>query len=273
MSFFALTEFRGENSVSSSQPSICVPKRTHRVCRRTHRVCPKTQWGSVSSLLGNSTLETVFRRFLIIFQKSFACDATPKRHLVAHEMKNPFGFSVFHCVEVSFGASSGGTPIMKNGAPRDEKNGRGRGWAVHYIGPQLVYHWGQNHSSFFSSRELFAAAIFTGNSTAQFRRPLKTTFDMTTLIFSTGGCHSYPFYSFKRGPWYPVFRENPSREVATKDHSSSNPLKGNPLDLKTKVDVNKVDVKGFPNNIPGGINYCNVRIGAVLPCKPRILRL
>ena len=26
---FALTELRGENSVSSSQPSICVPKRTH----------------------------------------------------------------------------------------------------------------------------------------------------------------------------------------------------------------------------------------------------
>ena len=72
-------------------------------------------------------------------------------------------------------------------------------------------------------------------------------FDMTTLIFSTGGCPSYPFYSSKRGPWYPVFRENPSREVATEDHSSSNPPKGNPPDLKTKVDVSKVDVKGFPN--------------------------
>ena len=41
--FFALTEFRGENSVSSSQPVICEPKRTHRVFPRTHRVCPKTQ--------------------------------------------------------------------------------------------------------------------------------------------------------------------------------------------------------------------------------------
>ena len=38
-----LTEFRGESSVSSSQPIICVPKRTHRVFRRTHRGCPKTQ--------------------------------------------------------------------------------------------------------------------------------------------------------------------------------------------------------------------------------------
>ena len=34
----------GENSVSSSQPTICVPKRTHQVFGRTHRVCPKTQW-------------------------------------------------------------------------------------------------------------------------------------------------------------------------------------------------------------------------------------
>ena len=38
-----LTEFRGENSVSSSQPIICVPKQIHRDFRRTHRVCPKTQ--------------------------------------------------------------------------------------------------------------------------------------------------------------------------------------------------------------------------------------
>ena len=61
--FLGLTEFRGASSVSSSQPIICVPKRTHRVFRRTHRVRPKTQWGSVSSLLRNSTLETVFRPF------------------------------------------------------------------------------------------------------------------------------------------------------------------------------------------------------------------
>ena len=69
---------------------------------------------------------------------------------------------------------------------------------------------------------------------------------MTSLIFSTGGCPSPPFYSFKRGRWAPFFGENPSREVATKDHSSSNPPKGNPPDLKTKVDVSKVDVKGLP---------------------------
>ena len=44
VSFLGLTEFRGANSVSSSRPIICVPKRTHRVFRRTHRVCRKTQW-------------------------------------------------------------------------------------------------------------------------------------------------------------------------------------------------------------------------------------
>ena len=61
--------------------------------------------------------------------KKFASDATPKWHLMAHQMKNLCGFSVFHCVEGAFGASSGGTPKMKNGAPRDElKNGRGLGW-------------------------------------------------------------------------------------------------------------------------------------------------
>ena len=70
----------------------------------------------------------------IIFQKSFASDATPKRHLMAHQMKNLSGFSVFHCVEGAIGASSGGYPKNETGAPRDElKNGRGRGWAVPYF--------------------------------------------------------------------------------------------------------------------------------------------
>ena len=52
---------------------------------------------------------------------------------MAHQMKNLCGFSVFHRVQGAFGASSGGTPKMKNGALQDEvKNGRGRGWAVPY---------------------------------------------------------------------------------------------------------------------------------------------
>ena len=43
VSFLALTEFRGESSVSSSQPIAGVPKRAHRVFRRTHQVYCKTQ--------------------------------------------------------------------------------------------------------------------------------------------------------------------------------------------------------------------------------------
>ena len=40
-------------------------------------------------------------------------------------------FSVFHCAEGAFGAASGGTQKMKNGAPRDElQNGRGCVWVV-----------------------------------------------------------------------------------------------------------------------------------------------
>ena len=68
-----------------------------------------------------------------IFQKSFASDATPKRHLMAHQMKNLCGFSVFHCVEGAFGASSMGTRKLQNGVLRDElKNGCGCVWAVPY---------------------------------------------------------------------------------------------------------------------------------------------
>ena len=51
---------------------------------------------------------------------------------MAHQMKNLCGFSVFHCVEGAFGASSG-YPNNEQWGPRDElKNGRGRGWAVAY---------------------------------------------------------------------------------------------------------------------------------------------
>ena len=53
---------------------------------------------------------------------------------MAHQMKNLFVFHVFHCVEGAFGAASGGTPKMKNGAPRDElRNGCGCVWAVPYL--------------------------------------------------------------------------------------------------------------------------------------------
>ena len=41
VSFFALTEFWGESSVSSSQPTMCVPKRTHRVFSELTEFAPK----------------------------------------------------------------------------------------------------------------------------------------------------------------------------------------------------------------------------------------
>ena len=65
-------------------------------------------------------------------------------------------------------------------------------------------------------------------------RPLKTTFDMTTLIFSSGGCPSYPFYPLKRVPLYPFLAENPSSEGATKDHLSSKPPQGEPPGTKNQ---------------------------------------
>ena len=63
VSFFGLTEFRGASSVSSFQPIICVPKRTHRVFRRTHRVCPKTQWVLSSETVLSKQYST---RFLVL---------------------------------------------------------------------------------------------------------------------------------------------------------------------------------------------------------------
>ena len=68
-------------------------------------------------------------------KKKTASDATPKQHLMAHQMKDFCGFSVLHYVQGASGASSGGTPKLKNGTPQDElKNGCGRGWAVPYVG-------------------------------------------------------------------------------------------------------------------------------------------
>ena len=63
---------------------------------------------------------------------------------------------------------------------------------------------------------------------------LLPTFDMTTLIFSSGGCPSYPFYTLKRVPSYPFLAENPSSEGATKDHLSSKPPQGEPPGTKNQ---------------------------------------
>ena len=57
-----------------------------------------------------------------------------------------------------------------------------------------------------------------GRGPEQFGRPLKTTFDMTTLIFSSGGCPSYPFYPLKirnqKGPTKPKNRTNSTKEFS-----------------------------------------------------------
>ena len=66
------------------------------------------------------------------FQKSFVSDATPKWRLMAHQMKNLCGFSVFHCVEGACGASSGGTPKWKMGLR--EMNSK---MVVVVVGPSL----------------------------------------------------------------------------------------------------------------------------------------
>ena len=54
---------------------------------------------------------------------------------MAQQMRNLYVLSVSCCVEGTFGVASGGTPRMKDGAPRDElKNGCGRVWIVPYFG-------------------------------------------------------------------------------------------------------------------------------------------
>ena len=54
---------RRELSEFLSAYYLCAIANSPSFFSRTHRVCRKTQWGSVSSLLQNSNLETVFRPF------------------------------------------------------------------------------------------------------------------------------------------------------------------------------------------------------------------
>ena len=100
LSFLAPTEFRGESSLSSSQPSICVPKRTHRVFCRTHRVVPQN---SVSSLFWNSALETVLRSFPKCTASSCGVSRWP-RTLMRHWAATPWSTYLRHspiCVKQS----------------------------------------------------------------------------------------------------------------------------------------------------------------------------
>ena len=67
VSFFWLTELRGANSVSSSQPIIflCAKADSPSFSQNS----PSLPQNSVSSLFRNSTLETVFRPFPILGKK------------------------------------------------------------------------------------------------------------------------------------------------------------------------------------------------------------
>ena len=50
---------------------------------------------------------------------------------MTHQMRNLCNFSVFHCVEGAFDATSRGTRKLQNRERQGElRNGRGRGWAV-----------------------------------------------------------------------------------------------------------------------------------------------
>ena len=55
--FLVVTKFRGESSVSSSQPIIYVPMYTHRVFRRTHRV-----WCRTHSVISSETVSVDRKR-------------------------------------------------------------------------------------------------------------------------------------------------------------------------------------------------------------------
>ena len=118
------------------------------------------------------------------------------------------------------------------------------------VGPNLAQLKQQKCSCFRGCTQCWEGGSQDWPNRPIFRRPLKTTFDMTALIFSTGGCPSYPFYSFKRGPWYLFFvasdRKTLSGKSPLKTTRARTPERGTPPQLKTKVDVCKVDVKGSP---------------------------
>ena len=88
-----------------------------------------------------------------------------------------------------------------------------------------------SHETKFLHRETLGA-WGEGRRHSKVRRPLKTTFDMTTLTFSTGASPRTLLIPLIRGApgsrssW--LVTEKPFQEVATKDHSSLNTSKRNP---------------------------------------------
>ena len=92
VSFFALTEFRGENSVSSSQPIICVTKRTHRVFLQNSPSLPQNSV-RLSTVLFSETLHSkqYSTRFLysLIFASPGNISILEVQHFEGNRRKPP----------------------------------------------------------------------------------------------------------------------------------------------------------------------------------------
>ena len=102
---------------------------------------------------------------------------------------------------------------LREGKPKKGIGGGATGKIQEKKPKETQKHWHQmGLEAIFS---LLDVKLSSGQSRMKLGRPLKTTFDMTTLIFSSGGCPSYPFYPLKRVPSYPFLAENPSSEGAT----------------------------------------------------------
>ena len=74
VSFLALNELRGENSVSSSQPIICVHRRTHRVLAEPTEFAPKlseAQWVLFSETVLSKQYSTRFLMLRRVLRRFF----------------------------------------------------------------------------------------------------------------------------------------------------------------------------------------------------------
>ena len=89
VSFLALVEFRGENSVSWTQPAICVPKRTHRASRGTHRVLPQNSVVLSAETVLSKQYSARFLKYYRsdIYLEWISSDERPRAHLIRTHRK------------------------------------------------------------------------------------------------------------------------------------------------------------------------------------------
>ena len=107
MSFLALTELQGANSVSSSQPTICVPKQTHRVflqnslsgpvmrdtARLSQRYPPIARYGvfGVSTWpIGCDTPSPLSVHFPLREHAKWTCDTPPQKGYLSDTCAIPY---------------------------------------------------------------------------------------------------------------------------------------------------------------------------------------